>query len=103
MDIRQLKQDALEELQEAINGEWYTDIDEAISEIADGQVPVYYSELLDVCYHSNDLDFVDEYNQPSVIKSIYDIISWNIYNELYNYLYEHRDELEEATDGRAID
>ena len=86
LSLRQLKADAWEELQQAMKDEYYTDIDEAIHEIADGHIPCYYHELLEVLYSSNDLDFVDPYNPPHAIQSIYDIITWNLYNELVAYL-----------------
>ena len=95
LTLQQLKEGAKEQLQEAIAENWYAHIEDGIYEIADGFIPVYYSDMLEVLYTSNDLDFVDEHNPPSNIKSIYDIIQWNIYNELIAYLYRELDELQE--------
>ena len=96
MNMHELKQEALEGLKEAIEGEYYDHIEDGITEIADGCIPVYYGELIELTQSSNDLDFVDPYNPPSNIESIYDIISWNCYNELIDYLYQELEDIDEC-------
>lgn len=92
MNWYELKQFAKEQLEEAITENGYDDIEDGIYELVDGLIPVYYGELLELCKSSNDLDFVDIHNPPSSIESIYDIISWNVFNELIAFLYQELEE-----------
>jgi len=89
MNMNELKQDALASLKELLPD--YDDSDECINEIADGQVPIYYSDMADMLADDPELGFPDDDWCGHAKSTAFDIIAWNIYNELVQYLYEELD------------
>ena len=95
-----LVKSAIKELQDRIKEEEIKideiELDDAISEIADNNIPIYTYDLLQ--YASNNFDLLEQNDlvndQPDVIS----IIQANIYEilteELYNYIYEKEKENE---------
>ena len=95
-----LVKSAIEELQDRIKEEEIKideiELDDAISEIADNNIPIYTYDLLQ--YASNNFDLLEQNDlvndQPDVIS----IIQANIYEilteELYNYINEKEKENE---------
>ena len=95
-----LVESAIEELQDRIKEEEIKideiELDDAISEIADNNIPIYTYDLLQ--YASNNFDLLEQNDlvndQPDVIS----IIQANIYEilteELYNYINEKEKENE---------
>ena len=87
IDLRGLKESALEELKTALKERWYSDVEEGIFELSDSWVPIYYGDLLQVCVNSPEcLEWVHESREYGDIGSIYDILKVNIYWEIWEHL-----------------
>ena len=93
MNMYELKQEALTELKEAIEDDCYDDIQDGIHEIADGLCPIYYSDMADMMADDSELGFPDADYCCLAKTTAFDIIAWNIYNELIQYLNENLEEL----------
>ncbi len=92
--LEQLKRDALEELRDLLEPDTQYPQD-LIHEIADGSVPVYTHDILQYAANCFDLSI----NEPELGAAFdgsptpVNIIAANIYEEIYNHLSEHIDEL----------
>ena len=95
MNMRELKQDALESLKEAIENEYYDDIQDGIHELADGCIPVYNSDLLELCQDDLWLGYMEDWHVREVT-DIYQLIQWNVYTELTSYLYQELEGIDEC-------
>ena len=82
---------AIEELKDRIKEEEIKideiELDDAISEIADNNIPIYTYDLLQ--YASNNFDLIEPSELSSDNPSVISIIQANIYELLTEALYEH--------------
>ena len=90
-DLNVLKADTLKEfLSEYEN---YSDIYDAVDQIADRHVPIYNYDLLQYVVHNSELAYAEDDYDVSQIRDLYTFISGNIYNELYMHLYDSVNQL----------
>ena len=101
--IEQIKQNALEELEERFKAEPDMDYPEdMVSEIADSSVPVYTFELaqiaqssMDVMLHENELPPAFD-GTPTVTNliatAVYEIVQEDLYEKLYELQQEHEEQ-----------
>ena len=86
-DLKVLINDTIEEFKTEYKN--YSDIDNAVTEIADSNVPIYYYDLAQYLAHNRILGFNNELGEQEVFK----ILQHNIYSELtgelYNYISEN--------------
>ena len=82
---------AIEDLQDRIKEEEIKideiELDDAISEVADNNIPIYTYDLLQ--YASNNFDLIEPSELCSDNPSVISIIQANIYELLTEALYEH--------------
>ena len=82
---------AIEDLQDRIKEEEIKideiELDDAISEVADNNIPIYTYDLLQ--YASNNFDLIEPSELCSDNPSVISIIQANIYELLIEALYEH--------------
>ena len=67
----------------------YSDINDAITEIADSNTPIYYYDYAQYLANNFNLGHTESEFES---KTPFDIIRDNIYNELYNALYNYVNE-----------
>ena len=87
-DLNVLKADSLKEF--LFEYENYSDIDTAITEIADSFVPIYNYDLLQYVANNSILGHAEE---QANIKDIYSFISMNIFYELEGHLLDSVNQL----------
>ena len=90
-DLNVLKADTLKEF--LFEYENYSDINNAVHEIADSNVPIYNYDLVQYVAHNSELAYAEDDYDVSQIRDLYTFISGNIYNELYMHLYDSVNQL----------
>ena len=80
--IEALKENAIDTLK---NEYEYDDIDNAIHEIADNEIPIYYWDIAQYMAHNFELLHIDTSDKDS---EIYEVVQAELYEQIYNGLSE---------------
>ena len=83
-DLNGLISDAIDEFKNEYKN--YSDINEAITETADSNTPIYYYDIAQYLAHNFILGHTESELES---KEPFKIITDNIYNELYNGIYNY--------------
>tara|TARA_R100001594_G_C4014263_1_gene257708 strand:+ start:171 stop:476 length:306 start_codon:yes stop_codon:yes gene_type:complete len=84
-DLQQEVKEGIDEQKEKDIGEYYISSDD-IQEICDSAIPIYNSDLLDVCKSDLGIGYPDENIGHD---NVYSMITWSIYESLSNHAYEY--------------
>ena len=84
-DLQQEVKEGIDEQKEKDIGEYYISSDD-IQEICDSAIPIYNSDLLDVCNSDLGIGYPDENIGHD---NVYSMITWSIYESLSNHAYEY--------------
>tara|TARA_R100000781_G_C4031642_1_gene110810 strand:+ start:144 stop:506 length:363 start_codon:yes stop_codon:yes gene_type:complete len=110
LTIQEVLADAELELREriefAVNEEEYSYddddgeyIDDILHEVADNNIPIYYTQLLEVCM--SDISMATETPEIGECDNAISCIQANIYQEIYDMLHEAKYELYEAIEEES--
>jgi hypothetical protein len=100
--LQSLINDAIETFEDEYLCEWRKYPEDDIAEIADGSVPVYHSELLELASDNWDLLLTEPDCGPAYdgTPTPINIVAANVYeavsSALYQWWYEHEDEIREG-------
>ena len=86
-DLKVLINDTIEEFKTEYKN--YSDIDNAVHEIADSNVPIYYYDLAQYLANNTMLGFNNELGEQEVFKILQHNIYSELVGELYNYIAEN--------------
>ena len=84
-DLQQEVEEGIDEQKEKDIGEYYISSDD-IQEICDSVIPIYNSDLLDVCKSDLGIGYPDENIGHD---NVYSMITWSIYESLSNHAHEY--------------
>ena len=84
--IESLIENAINVLKDEYQG--YDDIDDAIHEIADNEVPIYYWDIAQYMAHNFELLHIDTSDKES---AVYEVVQAELYEQIYNGLSEFID------------
>ena len=84
-DLQNEVEEGINEQKEKDIGEYYISSDD-IMEICDSAIPIYNSDLLDVCNSDLGVGYPDENHGHD---SIYSMIQWSIYESLSNHAHAY--------------
>ena len=93
--IESLIENAINVLKDEYQG--YDDIDDAIHEIADNEVPIYYWDIAQYMAHNFELLHIDTSSKES---AIYEVVQAELYEQIYSGLSEfiNSEEFQELKD-----
>ena len=93
--IESLIETAIDVLKDEYEG--YDDIDDAIHEIADNEIPIYYWDIAQYMAHNFELLHIDTSDKES---AVYEVVQAELYEQIYSGLSEfiNSEEFQELKD-----